>query len=105
MSFRYTVTLTFNDHATAEEWLVWMCNEHAAQVVDAGALSAEIIKIDGELARCEARYSFASRTDFERYVRDHAPRLREEGLRLFSTSRRIQYERSCGEVVARMPLT
>lgn len=101
MSFRYTVTLTFADPSIAVEWLAWMRNEHAAHVVLAGAQSAEILKMDGVLLRCEARYSFASRADFDRYVRDHAPRLREEGLRLFPTTRGIQYERSCGEVIAR----
>ena len=101
MSFRYTVTLTFTDPSIAVKWLAWMRDEHAAQVVQAGAQNAEIIKIDGVLIRCEARYSFACRSDFERYVRDHAPRLREEGLRHFPATREIQYERSCGEVIVR----
>ncbi len=101
MSFRYTVTLTFTEPSTAVEWLAWMREEHAAKVVQAGAQSAEILKMDGVLLRCEARYSFESRADFDRYVRDHAPRLREEGLRLFPTTRGIQYERSCGEVIVR----
>ena len=99
MSFRYTVTLTFTDPSTAVKWLAWMRDEHAAQVVQAGAQNAEIIKIDGVLLRCEARYSFASRAEFDRYVRDHAQRLREEGLRHFPATHEIQYERSCGEVI------
>ncbi|GDY05235.1 hypothetical protein LBMAG51_00220 [Phycisphaerae bacterium] len=101
MSFRYTVALTFTDPSTAGEWLAWMRDEHAAHVVQAGAQSAEILKMDGVLHRCEARYSFASRAEFDRYVRDHAPRLREEGLRHFPATREIQYERSCGEVIVR----
>ncbi|MDA1262935.1 MAG: DUF4286 family protein [Planctomycetota bacterium] len=101
MSFRYTVTLTFTDPSIAVEWLAWMRDEHVAHVLQAGAQSAEIIKMDGVFVRCEARYSFASRAEFDRYVRDHAPRLREEGLRHFPTTRGIQYERSCGEVIVR----
>lgn len=105
MPFRYTVTLTFSHATIAEEWLAWMRDEHAAHVVQAGAQAAEVIRFDGDSSRCEARYDFDTRADFDRYVRDHAPQLRAEGLRLFPPERGIQYERSCGEVVVRVSAT
>lgn len=98
MSFRYTVTLTFTQADTARQWIEWMRSEHVAQVIEAGAQRAEVIMLDGDRARCEARYDFASRAAFDQYVADHAPRLRAEGLKHFPAERGIEYARSCGDV-------
>lgn len=105
MPFRYTVRVRLADPAVAAEWLAWMRGSHAADVVKAGASSAEVIAIDsapGDAAIFEARYTFDSRDSFVCYERDHAPRLRAEGLARFPTSRGVAYERSTGEVVAVM---
>lgn len=101
--FAYTVACEFTDPAVADEWVRWLRDEHLKQVCDAGAASAEVVHFDGlpeGVVRCEARYRFASRADFERYERDHAPRLRARGLERFPLSRGLSYTRTTGEVVA-----
>lgn len=68
----------------------------------AGALAAEIVELDGAGGPrvFEVRYVFEDRAAFDAYERDHAPRLREEGLRLFPPAADgLKYERSTGVVV------
>ena len=106
--FSYTVAATFEDDRIAQEWIAWLRDEHLAEVCAAGALDAEVIRCDAvdggdakSQSRCEVRYHFASRAAFEVYVRDHAPRLRTDGLKRFPPERGVAYERATGEVVAR----
>lgn len=98
--FRYTVACTFTDPAVAEAWLAWMRSGHLRDVCDAGASSAEIVACHEHRPRFEARYAFPSRAAFQAYERDHAPRLRAEGLERFPLALGVTYERSTGEVVA-----
>ena len=97
--FTYIVRCTFNDPLIIDEWVQWLRDGHLAEVCDAGARDAEVLRLDGEPPRCEVRYHFASRADFERYERDHAERLRREGLQRFPPERGVEYERSTGEIV------
>lgn len=107
MTIAYTVTCTFDDASVAEEWIAWLRDEHLAEVIAAGALDAEVIRLDKNAAhsaiQCEVRYHFASRAAFAKYERDHAPQLRAKGLERFPPSRGLKYERSTGEVVHRRP--
>lgn len=100
--FAYTVRCTFDDAEIAERWVQWLAQEHLADVCAAGAVDAEVVQLDssGESGTviCEARYHFTDRSAFETYERDHAPRLREEGLSKFPLSLGLRYERSTGEV-------
>lgn len=95
----YTVRCTFSQESVAHEWVAWLRDEHLADVMGGGATGAEIIRIDGEAIRYEIRYRFPSRAAFVTYERDHAPRLREEGLRRFPLERGLTYERSVGAIV------
>ena len=99
MKIAYTVSCTFTDPAVAERWLGWLRDGHLADVVAAGAERADAVRLDGDRVCCEARYTFASRAAFEAYERDHAPRLREEGLALFPLDLGLDYSRSVGEIV------
>ena len=102
----YTVAATFKDPAVADEWIAWLRDEHLAEVLEGGAIDAEVIRLDGgidEPVRCEVRYHFASRETFSRYERDHAPRLRAEGLKRFPPERGVQYLRSLGVVSHNAP--
>lgn len=111
--FSYTVIAEFDDSRIAEEWIAWLRDDHLKQVCDAGAQDAEVIRLDSPVAvsdvtghrpvRCEVRYHFDSRVAFDRYAREHAPRLREEGLERFPSERGIRYQRMTGEVVAQGP--
>lgn len=105
--FAYTVTCDFTDAGVAEAWLSWLHDEHLAEVCAAGALDAKALRLDaapeGMAVRCEVRYHFASREDFQRYEREEAPRLRAEGLKRFPLARGLRYTRTAGEIVARHP--
>jgi hypothetical protein len=99
----YTVRCTFEDPAVAAEWTEWLVSVHLAEVLAAGAIAAELVRLDGEDTVLEARYRFATRPGFAAYERDHAPRLRAEGLSRFPLSRGLRYERSVGEVLTAEP--
>ena len=99
MKIAYTVSCQFTDPEVATRWLAWLENGHLADVVAAGAESAYGVRLDGDPVRCEARYTFATREAFEAYERDHAPRLRAEGLELFPLDLGLEYSRSIGEIV------
>src|SRR5262249_16622241 len=96
----YTVTATFTEAAVADEGLAWLCGGHPAQGIAAGGTSSGVVELDVQSGRTfEARYVFPSREVFERYVSEHAPRLREEGARLFPSERGVSLRRSHGVVV------
>jgi hypothetical protein len=95
----YTVAVTFTDLALVESWLAWLRDRHLADVLAGGATSAEIVRMDGGDGTFEVRYRFPSRAAFAVYERDHAPRLRAEGLRLFPVESGVSYRRTAGEVV------
>jgi len=102
--FSYSVSCTFDDPQVSAEWIKWLRDEHLRDVCHAGAKRAEVVQFDrpGDSApvRCEVRYAFASRAAFQQYERDHAPRLRAEGLRRFPLDRGLAYARTGGEIVA-----
>ena len=104
MKIAYTVRCRFQDAEVAELWLTWLRDRHLQDVCDAGAESGDVVRLDpvgqeGDVV-CEARYTFASRQAFEAYERDHAPRLRQEGLELFPLSLGLSYSRSLGTLEA-----
>ncbi|MCH9647664.1 MAG: DUF4286 family protein [Deltaproteobacteria bacterium] len=106
-SISYTVACTLAHQQIADRWLAWLRDGHLEDVLRAGALSAEVFRMDGEQGstevRYEVRYVFASRAAFDAYERDHAPRLREEGLSLFPLDLGLAYQRSVGESVLISP--
>lgn len=83
--------------AAYERWLV--VEGHTQAVVDAGALVADVVRVDGEPPRIEVHYTFASRAAFDAYERDHAPRLRAEGLSRFPTG--LSFSRAAGPSAGR----
>ena len=103
----YTVCTTFTDARLATEWLRWLRGGHVAEVMAGGATDAEIIELDPPAGAeagtraFEVRYHFPSREHFARYEREHAPRLRAEGLKLFPVERGVSYRRTVGTVLTR----
>lgn len=97
----YTVTATRPDETTASEYIVWLKGGHVQAVVAGGAASAHVIRVEEPAAPIlvEARYLFASTEDYDRYLRDHAPRLRAEGLAKFGPQRGVTFQRRHGRVV------
>jgi hypothetical protein len=94
----YTVAVTFTDATLADEWLAWLRGGHIAQVIAGGATEARIVELDAAEGRAfEVRYRFPSREAFARYEREFAPKLREEGARLFPAEKGVAYRRTVGE--------
>jgi hypothetical protein len=99
----YTVAVTFDSDALAAQWLAWLEGGHLADVLAAGATDAEVIEMDNAGRAFEVRYHFPSREVFTAYERDHAPRLRAEGLKLFPPEKGVAYRRTVGTVLAQSP--
>jgi hypothetical protein len=99
----YTVAVTFTDPALVEPWLRWLRDGHVADVLAGGATFAAVVAMDSPPHAYEVHYLFPSREAFERYQREHAPRLREEGLRLFGPEKGVSYRRSTGVVRETFP--
>lgn len=87
--------------ALAERWVAWLRDEHIADVLAAGACRADIVQLDAAYPVFEIRYQFPSREVFERYEREHAPRLRAEGLERFPLEWGLEYSRRTGTIVGR----
>ncbi|OYU83447.1 MAG: hypothetical protein CFE24_11350 [Flavobacterium sp. BFFFF2] len=83
----YNVTINI-DQTVEQTWLSWMQNKHIAEVLATGLFQqARMVKIktdqaDGSTSYA-VQYTADSMDDLDQYYREHAPRLREEGLQLF----------------------
>lgn len=102
----YTVTAELVDQEIAREYVAWLRAGHLREVVElGGALEARVVELDAEGlggVRVQSTYVFANRGKFEAYVRDHAPRLRADGLALFGPSRgarQVKFSRTIGSVL------
>ena len=97
--FRYTVIAQFEQADIADEWVAWLRGGHCRAVIEGGALSGEVVRLDPESdLRYEVRYDFPDRETFTAYQTHHAPGLIAEGLERFPTTRGIIYARSTGSV-------
>lgn len=99
----YTVIATFPDRATMDQYVSWLEDGHIDQVIQRGAHSAMIVKLDREKPadplRVEVRYIFSTRENFDHYISQHAPALRADGLKHFPPERRIVFQRTVGVIV------
>lgn len=108
MSYSYFVRIRIDDPRIFDKLVVWLRDEHVADVCAAGARDADLLVMDtspGEPCVVEAHYRFASREAFEDYERAHAPRLRALGLaeleRLgVEPGRGVQLQRTTGTALA-----
>jgi len=83
MSFAYVVRIIIDDPSAFAAFVAWLRERHVADVCAAGRCAGEIVVVDvpKDAPRVvEARYRFASREAFAAYERDHAPRLRSDGI-------------------------
>ena len=95
----YTVICTITSAEKAASWLAWLQGGHVQEVIAGGALSAEIIRRDDVPQAYEIRYIFPDREAYDSYIREHAPRLREEGLKRFPPEDGFSYSRTVGEII------
>lgn len=99
--FHYTVRCVFScDPTITKQWIQWLREQHIQDVIDAGANSGEVVRMDEVETTYEVRYQFNTRADFENYERDHAPRLRQEGIERFPLELELAYSRSTGESIS-----
>jgi Domain of unknown function (DUF4286) len=98
----YTVLAEFDDSVVCDEFIAWLADDHAAKVIKAGALSAEVTRLEpdppNESHRVEVRYRFSDQNAFDQYLADGAPRLREEGLARFGPERGVRMSRCIGDL-------
>ena len=94
----YTVTCALPSEEECERYLGWLEDDHLADVVRAGAVSGEAVRLDGEGVVVETRYRFASREAFAAYERGPAEALRAEGREKFGPETGVTFTRSVGEV-------
>ena len=98
----YTVTARFERQDLADEFVDWLRNGHMQALLRGGADRAELVRgsePEDEQPTVTARYRFPNRAVFDAYLQDHAPRLQEEGLEKFPTSRGVAFSRSVGEIL------
>jgi phosphoribosylamine-glycine ligase len=83
----YNVTINIHE-SVHDQWLQWMQEKHIAEILATGKFtSARLVKVLIEEEMGGITYSIQYTTDsketLERYYQEDAPRLREEGQRLF----------------------
>lgn len=83
----YNVTINIHE-SVHDQWMQWMQEKHINDVLNTGKFtSARMVKVLVEEEMGGVTYSIQYTTDsketLQRYYEDDAPRLREEGLRLF----------------------
>lgn len=91
----YVVRIDFDDAALRDEFGIWLRDRHIKDVLAAGAQSAKLLSRDDAIA-IEVRYTFESRSAFEAYERDHAPRLRADGI-AFLAGRTARFTRTTSD--------
>lgn len=99
--FLYAVRIAIDDRRAFEAFLRWLRERHVADVSTAGGCTGEIVVLDGDVPTAEVHYRFPSRSAFDGYERDHAPRLRAEGLaELARIGVEARFTRWTGEIQA-----
>ncbi len=83
----YNVTINI-DQSVHDQWMHWMQTKHISDVLATGKFtSARMIKVlveeEGSVTY-SIQYTAESKEKLERYYREDAPRLRQEGLLLFA---------------------
>ncbi|WP_264543883.1 MULTISPECIES: DUF4286 family protein [Flavobacterium] len=83
----YNVTINIHE-SVHDQWMDWMQNKHIADVLATGKFTtARMVKVLVEEEMGGVTYSIQYTTDcketLEKYYEEDAPRLREEGSRLF----------------------
>lgn len=103
----YTLRVSLSNEAMRRTYIAWLAEDHLAKVRAGGAMEAEVISLDAggvEDGRVgvEVRYRFRDRASLDRYLSEHAPKLRAEGLARFANED-VRIARTVGEVAYREP--
>ncbi|MGP1272596.1 MAG: hypothetical protein ACTS22_04630 [Phycisphaerales bacterium] len=97
--YAYTVRATTPPEHAAEEFVRWMADQPADDLLRAGAEQAGVIRLGRTLVEC--RSICANEAASASYEAEHAARLRQIGLSRFGPNARrpLRPERSSGDVV------
>ncbi|NUQ67367.1 MAG: DUF4286 family protein [Phycisphaerales bacterium] len=98
----YTVTATLPDPRTRDEYVAWLREGHLAQVMKGGATTAAILLLTDPASpiRVQTRYTFSSPDALDRYLHDHAPALRADGLARFPPARGVAFAREIATILS-----
>ena len=85
----YNVTIKVED-AIAEDWVLWMKNEHIGDVLGTGLFTdcrlCRLIQDDEqEGVTYVAQYYCESMTEYNEYIDNHAQQMREKGFKKFGS--------------------
>ena len=84
----YNVTISVEPEVQTE-WLQWMLNAHLREMLGTGCFLGfrfcELLSDEVQGPTYTVQYELASSEDFERYERDFAPEMRQQGLDRFGT--------------------
>lgn len=80
----YNVTIKV-DATIAEAWLQWMLAEHLTEVMQSGCFSSykvvQLLEVDDSEGPTYAiQYSAESKADYNRYIENHAPEMRQKSI-------------------------
>lgn len=83
----YNVTVNV-DESIHEQWYTWMTEKHIPQVMETGKfIKAKMVKVliveEMGGTTYSIQYFTESKDKLEQYYKEDAPRLREEGAKLF----------------------
>lgn len=82
----YNVTINIDD-SVHEEWLEWMMEEHIPQVMETGkffkAKMVKVLVVEETGNTYSVQYFAEDKEKLNEYYKEHAPALREEGLKRF----------------------
>lgn len=83
----YNVTINI-DESVHDKWLAWMMDEHIPAVMNTGKFTkAKMVKVliveEMGGSTYSVQYFAENKEKLEAYYKEDAPRLREEGARLF----------------------
>ena len=83
----YNVTVKL-DPSIAREWVTWMKEEHMPELMATGLFSRyQLCRLleqdDSDGPTYTAQYFCAGKEEYDTYIRDYAPMMREKGLAKF----------------------
>lgn len=98
----YVVLCEFDDEAIRRAFEKWLLAGHLAEV-STFALTATLVRIDfsaAERPALEVHYTFRDRSEYERYLKEAAPRLRADSQERFPAG--VRWQRRTGAVIHRL---
>lgn len=108
MIYSYVVRTVIEDARVFDGFVAWLRDSHVGNVCMCGARDADLLVMDtqqGEPYVVESHYRFVSRDAYEKYEREHAPRMRALGLAELARlgvepGRGVQFHRATGMALA-----